>query len=142
MLLDGNRLRIEDALGVEELDLGAQPMAKQLVSQLLVLLRGDLDALEQDYRVRYEAGDETWRLDLATRSLRLRSVVEGLVLVGRAGRLDEMELRGANGETTRTRYTRVVADRAFSDDEVARLFPASGAPRALDGEAPAVAPGS
>ncbi len=138
MLLDGNRLRIEDSLGVEEMDLGAEPMAKQLVSQLLVLLRGDFEALEQDYRVAYEGGGEVWRLDLATRSLRLRAVVEGLSLVGRAGRLDEMELRGANGETTRTRYMRVVTDRAFSEAELARLFPPSGSPAALD-ETPAPA---
>ena len=142
MLLDGNRLRIEDALGVEEIDLGGQPMAKQLVSQLLVLFRGDLGALEEDYRVEYATGEETWTLDLATRSLRLRAVVDGLSLVGRAGRLDEMRLRGANGETTRTRYSRVVTDRPFRDDELARLFPASGSPRPLDREAPPVTPGS
>jgi outer membrane lipoprotein-sorting protein len=141
MLLDGNRLRIEDSLGVEEIDLGAEPTAKQLVSQLLVLLRGDLAALERDYRVSYSGTPAHWTLDLATKSLRVRPVLEGLLLEGQAGRLDEMVLRGANGETTRTRYMRVVTDRAFGKDELSRLFPAAGSPRALD-PAPAPAPGS
>jgi hypothetical protein len=142
MLLDGNRLRIEDGLGVEEIDLGAEPTAKRLVSQLLVLLRGDLPALERDYRVALSGTADGWSLDLATKSLRVRPVLEGLALEGRAGRLDTMVLRGANGETTRTRYTRVVTDRAFREDELSRLFPADGSPQALDPAAPTPAPGS
>lgn len=131
MLLDGNRLRIEDTLGTQEIDLGAEPTARQLVAQLLVLLSGDLPALERDYRVDFRGEAERWTLALVTRDLRARQVVSRIVMQGPWGRLDEMALHGAEGEVTRTRFERVVGDRVFEAAELARLFPAEGAPRPL-----------
>lgn len=137
MLVKGDRLRIEDALGVEELDLAGEPTARQIVEQLLVLFRGDLAALEREYEVGFSSEGERWILTLAPRSLRVRQLIREIRMEGRAGALDEMILHGAEGEQTLTRYPRVVTDRVFSDAEQAQLFPDEGSPRPL-GPAPAV----
>jgi hypothetical protein len=131
LLVTGDRLRIEDSLGVEEIDLAAQPTARQFVSQLLLLFRGDLDALRRDYELSFEGDAQAWQLRLVSRSVRVRQLIREVVMRGRADRLDVMEIHGADGELTRTTYGRVATDRPFRDDELARLFPAVGRPQSL-----------
>jgi hypothetical protein len=143
MLVKGDRLRIEDALGVEELDLGAQPTARQIVEQLLVLFRGDLPALEREYEVGFDSEGDRWQLTLVPRGLRVRQLIREISMQGHAGALDEMIVHGAEGEQTRTTHPRVVTDRAFSAAEQAQLFPEEGSPRPLEAPSPPVggAPG-
>jgi hypothetical protein len=135
LLVAGDRLRIEDALGVEEIDLAAQPVARRFVDQLLLLFRGDLSGLRREYEVAFDAQGERWTLRLTSRSRQLRQLVREVTLRGEAGHLDEMVVAGADGDLTRTTYARVVSDRVFSPDELAALFPAQGSP-----SLPALAP--
>jgi hypothetical protein len=128
LLVVGDRLRIEDGLGVEEIDLAGQPVARRFVDQLLLLFRGDRAGLEREYALAFEAKEEAWSLRLVSRSRRVRRLVREVTLRGRAGHLDEMVVAGAEGEVTRTTYSRVVTDRAFSADELATLFPTTGSP--------------
>lgn len=133
LIVVGDRLRIEDGLGVQEIDLGAQRTAKQFVDQLLVLFRGDLAALRRDYEVGFEGDAGAWSLRLVSRSVRVRQLIREVTLRGRADHLDEMVVSGSDGEVTRTTYRRVATDRAFRDDELAVLFPAQGSPAPLAG---------
>lgn len=128
LLVDGDRLRIEDGLGVEEIDLASQGVARQFVDQLLVLFRGDLEALERDYVARFAAEGDAWSLTLAPKGLRVRQVIREIALRGHAAHLDEMLVRGAEGELTRTTYGRLDPDRPFREDELAALFPTAGSP--------------
>jgi hypothetical protein len=128
LLVAGDRLRMEDALGVEEIDLAAQPAARRFVDQLLLLFRGDLAGLEREYHVAFEAQGERWSLRLTARSRQVRQLVREVTLRGEKAHLDEMVVTGTDGDVTRTRYSRVVSDRAFADDELAALFPAQGSP--------------
>lgn len=137
LLVVGDRLRIEDSLGVEEIDLAAQPTARQFVDQLLVLFRGDLPALRRDYEVVFEGGAESWTLRLRSRNSRVRELIREVVLRGRADHLDEMIVSGADGETTRTTYQRVATDRPFRAEELALLFPSHGSPSPLPIGSPA-----
>lgn len=136
LLVMGDRLRIEDSLGVEEIDLAAQPTARQFVNQLLVLFRGDLEALRRDYEVVFEGGAEAWLLRLTSRSARVRQLIREVTLRGRSDHLDEMIVSGSDGETTRTTYQRVATDRPFRDEELARLFPGAGSPQPLSDGSP------
>jgi len=136
LIVMGDRLRIEDSLGVEEIDLAAQPTARHFVNQLLVLFRGDLEALRRDYEVVFEGGAESWLLRLTSRSARVRQLIREVTLRGRADHLDEMLVSGADGETTRTTYQRVATDRPFRDEELARLFPGAGSPQPLSDGSP------
>jgi hypothetical protein len=62
----------------------------------------------------------------------MRGLIEEIALSGRGRILDEMVVRGARGEVTRTTYSRIDADRPFSRDELALLFPADRSPRSLE----------
>jgi outer membrane lipoprotein-sorting protein len=131
LLLDGDRLRMQDSLGVEEIDLGSHTAAQQFVDQLLVLFRGDARAMRERYEIEFEWRDGPWSLRLTPKSLRVRAVILEIALAGRDRALVEMVVRGAAGEVTRTTYRQVDVDRAFRPEELAALFPSEGAPRAL-----------
>ena len=131
LLVDGDRLRIEDGLGVEEIDLASHGVARQFIDQLLLLFRGDLPALQRDYDAVFEASGDAWSLTLAPKSLRMRQVIREISLRGSNRQLDEMVVRGAAGEVTRTTYARIAVDRPFREDELLLLFPGEGSPRAL-----------
>ena len=133
LIVVGDRLRIEDGLGVEEIDLGAQRTAKQFVDQLLVLFRGDLAGLRRDYEVGFEGDTRAWSLRLVSKSVRVRQLIREVMLRGRADHLDEMVVSGSGGEVTRTTYQRVATDRPFRAEELAVLFPAQGSPAPLAG---------
>jgi hypothetical protein len=128
LLVLGDRLRIEDGLGVEEIDLAAHAEAKRFIAQLLLLFQGDRKALERDYEVRFEGDGDIWSLVLLPRGLTLRSVIREIALRGREDRLLEMVVTGTQGETTRTTYPRMQVDRPFRPEEISALFPAEGAP--------------
>jgi hypothetical protein len=131
LLLDGQRLRMEDSLGVEEIDLSAHEDARQFVDQLLVLFAGDLPALRRRYEIDFSWQRGTWSLRLAPKSLRVRGAIQEIALEGRDRALREMVVHGSAGEVTRTAYARVDVDRPFTEEELAALFPQTGAPRPL-----------
>jgi outer membrane lipoprotein-sorting protein len=135
LLLDGDRLRMQDSLGVEEIDLSSHPEARQFVDQLRVLFRGDADALRERYEIDFAWRGGPWSLRLTPRSLRVKAVIEEIELSGRERRLEQMLVKGAAGELTRTRYLEVDPDRAFRPEELDALFPGNGAPRPLAGPA-------
>jgi hypothetical protein len=131
LLLDGDRLRLQDSLGVEEIDLGSHPEARQFVDQLRVLFRGDAAALRERYRIDFAWGGGPWSLRLTPKSRAMQAVIREIELSGRERALEQMVVRGAAGEVTRTRYHRVDPDRSFRPGELAALFPGDGAPRPL-----------
>lgn len=132
LLVVGDRLRMQDGLGVEEIDLGAHPEARRFIDQLLLLFRGDRDALERNYDVQLEGDDDAWSLTLAPRGLAPRQLIREIRLRGSAAKLDEMVVTGTEGEVTRTTYERVRTDRPFHEDELTALFPPEGAPAPLE----------
>lgn len=131
LLLDGDRLRMQDSLGVEELDLASHPEARQFVDQLRVLFRGDADALRERYEIDFEWRGGPWSLRLTPKGLRMQAVIREIALIGHDRTLEQMVVRGAAGEVTRTTYRDVDSDRSFRPEELAVLFPADGAPRPL-----------
>lgn len=131
LLVREDRLRMEDSLGEEELDLAAHPEARRFVDQLLLLFQGDLAALRRDYEVRFESGSEGWSLVLEPRGLGMRQVIRSIALRGFEDRLDEMVVTGTQGEVTRTTYSHMQTDRPFDAAEQERLFPAEGTPAPL-----------
>jgi hypothetical protein len=123
LLLDGDRVRIEDGLGVEEIDLAAHEEARRFIAQLMLLFDGDRKALERDYEVTFDGDGDAWSLLLLPRGRVLRSVIEEIRLRGNQARLDEMVVRGTQGEVTRTTYSRMQTDRPYAPGELAELFP-------------------
>lgn len=128
LLVLEDRLRMEDGLGVEEIDLDAHPQARRFVSQLMLLFQGDQEALERDYDVLLVGDGAAWSLTLRPRDRALRQVIREIALSGREAELDEMIVTGTQDEITRTTYSQTRSDRPFAEAELEALFPAEGAP--------------
>ena len=97
-----------------------------------MLFNGDLDALRQRYEPDFHArAAAAGQLELRPRAKPLRDFVERVTLAGRGRALERMELVEVGGDRTTTWFEAVRTDRAFSDEELARIFPAQepSAPR-------------
>ncbi len=122
LVIDGDRFFFLDAAGSQAMDLSASPIAREYVSNFIVLFNGDLDALRRRYEPRFSAGASGWKLELVPRARRLREFIERVTLEGSGRALDRMELVEAGGDRTTTWFEAVRSDRAFSDEELARIF--------------------
>jgi hypothetical protein len=130
LVIDGDSLRFEDELGREEIDLAAQPQARQFVDQMLAVLSGDLAALRARYEVDYEASADHWQLTLVPSGFPMRHLVERIELRGDGPELREMVLIEKDGDRTTSVFEKSQIDRVFSEAELAQLFgsPASATP--------------
>lgn len=129
LVIDGDRFSFRDAAGSETVDLSASPIAREYVSNFIVLFNGDLGALRKRYDPRFSADAHGWRLELRPRGKPLSDFIERVTLEGRGRALDRMELVEAGGDRTTTWFDEVRTDRAFSDEELARIFSEPPAPK-------------
>jgi outer membrane lipoprotein-sorting protein len=129
LVIDGDRFFFRDAAGSQAMDLSASPIAREYVSNFIVLFNGDLDALRRRYEPDFRADASGWTLVLRPRDGRLREFIERVTLVGRGRALERMELVEAGGDRTTTWFEAVRTDRAFSAEELARIFPEPSAPK-------------
>jgi len=131
LVIDGDRFSFCDATGSEAIDLSANPIAREVVSNFVVLWSGDLAELDRRYEPRFTSGAEGWRLELIPRDARLREFVERVTLSGSGRAIERMEMVETGGDRTTTRFEDVETDVAFGDEELERIFSPSGsaAPR-------------
>jgi outer membrane lipoprotein-sorting protein len=122
LVIDGDHFSFRDAAGSEAVDLSASPVAREYVANFIVLFNGDLDALRRRYEPDFHADASGWRLALRPRGKPLSDFIERVTLVGRGRALDRMELIEAGGDRTTTWFEDVHTDRAFSAEELARIF--------------------
>ncbi len=122
VVVDGERVAFGDETGHRVLELGASKVARALVSNLSVVLRGDLESLRARYAIAFRSNAETWTLDLEPRSRSLRGVIERIRFSGSAEHITEIETRESNGDRTLMTLTDVVTGLAWTDDELARIF--------------------
>jgi outer membrane lipoprotein-sorting protein len=122
LVIDGDRFYFRDAAGSEAIDLSASPIAREYVGNFIVLFNGDLAALRSRYEPRFRSDARGWQLELRPRGEPLSKFIESVSLVGHARVLDRMELVEAGGDRTTTWFEAVRTDRAFSDEELARIF--------------------
>ena len=131
--IEGEELHFRDASGREELDLSASPLARAFVENFVAIFRGDVDRLRERYELALSHDGESWDLALTPRGAPLDRFVAGIRLRGNAGGMREMELRERDGDRTSTRFDAVDLDHAFSEAELAGLFPPG--PEAAQGPA-------
>jgi outer membrane lipoprotein-sorting protein len=128
LVIDGDRFSFRDAAGSEAIDLSSSPIAREYVSNFIVLFNGDLEALRKRYEPAFTASGDGWQLELRPRAKPLRDFVERVTLAGRGRALVRMELVEVGGDRTTTWFEEVRTDRAFSAEELARIFPAQEPP--------------
>lgn len=123
LVIDGQKMSYTDEAGASDVDLAGNRVARTIVENFVVLFAGDLAALRERYRVEFESEQLRWRILLTPRAAPLSQFIAAVELRGDGPALEEMTIREADGDRTRTRFQHVETDTRFSPEELARLFP-------------------
>jgi Outer membrane lipoprotein carrier protein LolA-like len=122
LVLDGARMRFEDATGADAVDLGANPVARQFAENMVALWSGDRARLEKLYELDFRAEQTRWELVLVPRDGTLARFVERLAMRGDGAEMRELELVERDGDRTLTQFLSSDVDHAFSADEASKIF--------------------
>ena len=128
LLLLGEQMRFEDEAGTSEIDLSANPVARQFADNLIVLWRGDRKALEALYRLDFAAVGARWKLELSPKAAPLDAFIRSIRIAGDGPAIREMELVETDGDTTRTLFEKSEVDHDFAPDEERAIFGPRAAP--------------
>jgi outer membrane lipoprotein-sorting protein len=122
LVIDGDRFSFRDAAGSQAADLSANPIAREYVANFIVMFNGDLDALRRRYETDFRADAKGWQLVLRPHGKPLSDFIERVTLAGSGRALARMELVETGGDRTTTWFEDVRTDRAFTEEELARIF--------------------
>jgi outer membrane lipoprotein-sorting protein len=135
LVIDGDQVTFhEDARG-DSLDLSDNPMTRAFVENFVALWSGDRARLERLYRAAVRGDAEHWELRLEPRGAPMDRFIQAITLLGRAATLTTMRVSEPDGDLTTTHFDAVRSDRAFSADEMKRIF-VQGLPLAAPHEQP------
>jgi hypothetical protein len=122
LVLDGGRMRFEDAAGASDVDLAQNPVARSFADNLIVLWRGDRQALEDVYTLDFHAEGARWELALTPRHAPLSQFVTSIRLHGDGAAMREMDILESDGDSTQTFFEKTEVDHHFSADEERAIF--------------------
>ena len=129
LIVDGDRLTLRDETGEQIVSLGSSHVARGLVDNFALLLRGDLPALRKMYDVTFYSQENHdspdpggWIIDLEPRDATTRALVERIRIMGRSGILSSMDTLETNGDRTIMRFSGVQAGLTFNSDELFLFF--------------------
>jgi len=98
LTVDGERVVIEAQGRVRTLRLEDYPVAWAFVESFRATLKGDMAALERFYRLALEGGPQRWQLSLTPRDPKMSALIESVLIDGRKGRINKIEIREAQGD--------------------------------------------
>ena len=130
MIIDGNQLQFGNADGQESMNLGTNPVARLFADAFVMLLSGNRAGLEKIFKMQLTpkggsaAGD--WKLVLTPRVAPMDKLIKDMELRGRGLNLNELDVREASGDWTRTSFTDVDLNRRYSAAEQAKFFKLPG----------------
>ncbi len=122
LILDGGRMRFQDAAGGSDVDLSANPVARSFAENMVVLWSGDKAALEQIYTLDFHSEGARWQLALAPRHSPLDKFLRSITLRGDGAAMREMEVVESDGDRTQTLFEKSDVDHAFGEEETRALF--------------------
>jgi outer membrane lipoprotein-sorting protein len=128
LVVRGGRVMFRDETGTQTLELGSSEVARALVGNTTLLMRGDLEALLAQYKMKFRVEGERWTLDLEPRSRVVRSIMQRLRVQGRGGELIRMESTETSGDITLTTFSEVKLGVDFSAEALAEIFAMHPAP--------------
>ena len=131
MVVRGQRVELRDETGFRTLELASSEVARALVDNVMLLMRGDLAALQQRYVVAYRSEGASWVLDLEPRSRATRALLARIRVGGRGAFLESMETHESSGDVSRTLFSNVDIGLSFEAEERERIFflaPRAGSP--------------
>jgi outer membrane lipoprotein carrier protein LolA len=127
IIIDGNQLEFGSTEDHEIMNLGTNPVARLFADAFVMLLSGNRAGLERMFKTQLtpKAGNE-WRLVLTPRVAPMDKMIKELELRGRGLNLEELDVREASGDWTRTAFTNVDLNRRYSTAEQAKVFKLPG----------------
>jgi hypothetical protein len=122
VVVTGKLVEFQDETGEHRLELDASALAEAVVSNLMFVLRGDLESLRASFEVSFESDSRDWKLTLVPRSRALWSVVKAITLSGRGRELASMQTLEVNGDATALHLSGVQVGATWSEQERASIF--------------------
>lgn len=129
LIVDGDRLTLRDETGEQIVSLESSHVARGLVDNFALLLRGDLPALRKMYDVTFYSRKSPdspdpggWVIELEPRDATTRALVERIRITGRSGILSSMDTLETNGDRTVIRFSDVQAGLTFNSEELFIFF--------------------
>lgn len=122
VIVNGSTVVVTDANGRREMNLGSSDIARGLIDNMMVVLRGDLPELRDRYQASYSPDGCGWVLELVPRSKALRAVIERVRVSGEGAFLDRIETFEANGDVTVARYSDLETGLDFDSGEWENIF--------------------
>jgi outer membrane lipoprotein-sorting protein len=122
VIVRDDRVTFQDETGIQVLELGSSEVARAMVGNVSVLMRGDLETLRRQYEVAFTSKGDLWTLDLEPRDRIVRQLIERLRVDGRGNELVRMESIETSGDITRTEFLEVEVAVDFSPEARAAIF--------------------
>jgi outer membrane lipoprotein-sorting protein len=122
LVVVGDEVRMREGAEGESIDLTGNPMARIFVDNFVVLWSGDREQLERRYEVEFRSEDGQWDLRLVPRREPLAGVITAITLSGDSGAMREMLVEERDGDRATTVFESLRSDRAFTPQELERIF--------------------
>ena len=100
VVVRGDRVVLEDATGRQAFDISTHEMARGLVGNFGILLRGDLVELRRRYVLDFHGTEDSWTIAMRPRAREMRMLVERIEIEGEGTHLSRMTTFESNGDRT------------------------------------------
>ncbi len=122
LLFDGRTLSFGDGRMRQEVDLEANPVARDYVNSFLLILEGDREALLRSWRIELSGRAEAWEMTLRPLSEQVRKTIREMILGGSGAVVQRMKIVETTDDETVTTFSHVNTARRYSQAEIDRLF--------------------
>ncbi|HTF91212.1 MAG TPA: outer membrane lipoprotein carrier protein LolA [Planctomycetota bacterium] len=112
----------DEAGKVEKVAVDKQPLAKGFIDAFLLVFTGDDKALGADFELYFDGDESAWTMGFVPKKAPLSKFIATMVVTGKQGAFETLEVREVNGDRTTTRFSKVVTDKELSPDEEKRWF--------------------
>lgn len=129
-VMRGTRADFADETGQRSVDLRSSDVAYGLISNIMVLLRGDLPTLRKRYEIGFTADGTRWELDLQPRAADLRALVTRVRVKGVGPTVTEMDTLESNGDATHAVFSNTETGLDFEADANRGVFAVDPLPQA------------
>ncbi len=122
VVIEAGRVSHGDETGRRVFDFNTSEVAQTLISNLMVVFRGDLETLRARYSISFNSDGESWTLDLEPRSRALHGIIEGIRFSGQNRDLSAMETRETNGDRTIMKFSEIEIGLSWEQENLDRIF--------------------
>jgi hypothetical protein len=124
LVVNGRQVSVREGRDGEPIDLSSNPLTRVFVENFVVLWSGDREKLEALYDIEFSGDPERWNLRLVPRRTPLADAIVAITMTGDAGAMREMLVEEKDGDRTSTTFEGLRSDRAFTPQELDRIFTA------------------